>query len=82
MSCWCEKVPSYICTNCEDKQIWARLNMTDKLKFLALAKLTYIENKTDNQWMEFEKLDSWAAENELDLSMIPEEEKYYKNEGV
>ena len=38
MKCWCDGIKTYICSECEKKTPWNRLNKIDKLDIIAYSK--------------------------------------------
>lgn len=46
MICWCKKVESYICSECEKKKVFKPLSRMDKIDLLAYKK-KLIRGETD-----------------------------------
>jgi len=66
MICWCEKIKSYNCGECEKSQAWERVPFADRLDLLAYVKQLKL-NRAD------QKLAEKIINKNLCVSMIPKQ---------
>ena len=79
MTCWCDKLEQYKCNDCTTSANWNDIPKEDQIRLITFAKLLSSPATKMKYWDVFSELDDYLFDKGLCVSMVPECEKFWKN---